>query len=404
MMWKVLKFCIIAFIILGIAWWVSGIPGTVMADGAGYQITTSAPVALLLIALLLLVVIILTRLFVGARRGAARLADWRYKRRHVAGEAALQRGIVAVAAGDAASASNAGSKAKSLLGDTAFVQWILAEAARLAGRTEEAKQAFERLTHDPDAKFLGYQGLLRETMKTGRWEEAARLAEEAENAWPGGSWTRQQRINLALRQENYARALQLTKLEPERTALAIAASQQAETPDLALNFAKQAMKADASQPMAIANLALALRKAGKDRAARKTVLKGWKQTPDPLLAQAWFPADATKLERAQAAAKLAAANPGHVESELLLAQTALEADLKGEARRHAEAALAAGNKDGRAAAILAELDNHPAPSLATVWHCTACQSQQERWRPVCPACGRVGTLTASVPSGENSKG
>lgn len=404
-MWKALKFCIIAFIILGIAWWVAGIPGTVAVDSAGYQINTSAPVALLFIAALLLVVVVLTRLLGGARRSGARLANWRQKRRHTAGEDALQRGLVAVAAGDASAAGSAGKKAKSLLGNIPLVQWILAEEARLAGRTEEAKQAFEHLTNDPDVKFLGYQGLLRETMKAGDWEKASQQAEEAENAWPGGSWTRQQRIHLALRQENYSRALQLTKLVPERAALAIAASQQAETPEMALSFAKQAIKADANQPMAIANLALALRKAGKDRAARKTVLKGWKQNPDPLLAQAWFLPNATKLERAQAAIKLAAANPGHAESELLLAQTSLEADLKGEARRHAQAALAAGMKDGRAEAVLATLDNHPAPLLATSWHCTACHSQQERWRPVCPACGRVGTLASTSPlGGEADKG
>lgn len=395
-MWRVLKFCIIALVILAIAWWVASLPGNVSATMAGYEVNAPAPVALFLLILLVVLTIILTRLLGGLRSGPARLLNWRKNRRHATGEAALQRGLVAVAAGDASSAKAAANKAAALLGNTPIIQWISAEASRLAGRGEEARRAFEHLTQIQDVKFLGYQGLLRETLHAKNWEAATSLAEEAENAWPGGSWTRQQRVQLALRQQNYHRALQLTQLAPERAALAIAAAQQAETPDLALRYAKQALKAGADQPVALATLALALRKAGKNRAARKIALKGWAQAPTPALAQAWFTPDASPLERAQEAAKLAVANPTHVESELLLAQTALEADLKGEARHHAQAAKDAGNKDGRADAILATLDNRPAPPLTptSAWRCASCESKQEAWAPVCPACGRVGTLVA----------
>ena len=397
-MWKALKFCIVAVIILGIAWWVASLPGDMSVDAAGYQIIAPVPVVLLFVIILVVLAIILTRILGGVRRGPARLANWNKKRRHTAGEAALQRGLVAVAAEDAGSAGAAAKKAKSFLGDTAIVQWISAEAARLAGRTEEAKQAFERLTQNEEMKFLGYQGLLREDLKAGRWEDAARLAAVAENAWPGGNWTRQQRMSLALRQQDYKQALQLTQLATERAALATAAAQQAETPELALTYAKQAIKADSSQPVALATLAQALRKAGKDKAARKAVLKGWKHSPTPQLAQSWFSPDASALERAQEATKLAAANPSHVESELLLAQTSLEADLKGEARRHAQAAKDAGNHDGRADAVLAKLDNQPTPALTAGWQCMSCQSRQADWAPVCPACGRVGTLMVIPPA------
>lgn len=396
-MWKVFKFCVLAAIILAIAWWVASLPGNISIQAANYQVTTPVSVGVLLLALLIILVLLLVWLLGGVRRSSERLGAWRHKRRQTGGEAALQRGLVAVAAGDANSAGAAAKKARSLLGDTSFVQWIRAEAARLAGRTEEARQGFERLTQDPDMKFLGYQGLLRQALKAKRWDEAARLAEDTENAWPGGSWTRQQRMSLALRQQNYTQALQLTKLAPERAALAIAAAQQAPTPEQALNLAKQAVKADADQPLAIAALAQALRGAGKERAARKLILKHWKQAPHAAYVQAWFSPEATPLERAQDAAKLAKTNPGHAESELLLAQTALAADLTGEAKRHAEAAKIAGNADGRADAILAGLDNHQLPAPVTpTWQCSSCHSQQKTWSPVCPACGQVGTLETNA--------
>lgn len=393
-MWKAFKFCIIACLILGFAWWVASLPGNISAHAAGYEINTPVSVAFLLLIIIIALAILLTRLLGGLRRGPTRLIAWRKNRRHEAGEAALQRGLVAIAAKDANSANAAAKKARSFLGNTPIIQWISAEAARFSGKTEDAKQAFENLTQTPEVKFLGLQGLLRGALQAENWDEAARLAEEAENAWPGGSWTRQQRMKLAIRQQNYPRALQLTPVASERAALAIAAAQSAETPDLSLSFAKQAVKAQNNQPMALATLAQALRKAGKDRAARKVILKGWKQAPNPLLAQSWFSKDASPLVRAQEAVQLAASNPRHIESELLLAQTALEADLKGQAQSHAQAAKEAGNKDGRADTILAALQNQPPLPHAPLWQCSACTSQQEKWAPVCPSCGKVGSLAA----------
>ncbi|HTQ71974.1 MAG TPA: heme biosynthesis HemY N-terminal domain-containing protein [Acidocella sp.] len=395
-MWKALKFCVIAAIILALAWWVAALPGEVTASAGDYQINTSTPILLLLLVVLVGVLLILLRVLGGLRRAPGRFAGWRGGRRAQAGETALQRGLVAVAAGDAGGAKAAAVKARSLLGDTPFVQWLSAEAARLSGHEEQARLAFERLTHSKEMKFLGHQGLLRESLKAGRADEAARQAEAAEEAYPGGSWTRRQRLALAVKEQNYAAALRLAQEPRERAALAVAAADAAATPKLALDFAKQAVKADPASPAAVAALAKALRKAGKERAARKTLLKGWALAPHPLLAAGFLSPDSTKLERAQAAAQLAAAKPGHVESELLLGETALDAQLTGEARRHAQAALDAGNQDGRAAAILARLDGKPAPALTPAWRCTACQTQAEDWSCTCPACGKIGTLVANT--------
>lgn len=396
-MWKLLKFCIIAAVILAAAWWVAGLPGGVTADAGAYRITTSAPVALLLLLAVVGLLIIFLRVLGGLRRAPGQFGGWRGERRAKAGEIALQRGLVAVAAGDPSGAKAAAVKARTLLGDTAFVQWLSAEAARLAGQNEQAHLAFERLTQSKEMKFIGHQGLLLESLKTGRTDEAARQALAAEEAYPGSSWTRGQRLALAVRAQNYAGALRLTQDPHERAALAVAASQTAETPKLALDFAKQAAKAEPTSPVALVALARALHGMGKERAARKTLLHGWKIAPHRLLAAAWLSPDATPLEHAQAAAQLSAARPGHMESELLLGQTAFAAQLTGEARRHARAALEAGNTDGRAEAILAALDGKPAPAIAPGWRCTACRAQSNEWFCTCPACGKLGTLVATHP-------
>ncbi|MDE2318379.1 MAG: hypothetical protein KGK02_01615 [Rhodospirillales bacterium] len=396
-MWKLLKFCIIAAIILALAWWVAALPGSVTADAGAYRIITPAPVALLLLLAVVGLLIVFLRVLGGLRRAPGQFAGWRSGRRQHAGELALQRGLVAVAAGDAAGARSAAAKARTLLGETAFVQWLSAEAARLSGEGEQTRLAFEKLTQSKEMKFLGHQGLLQESLKGGRVDEAARQAEAAEAAYPGSAWTRGQRLALAVREQHYAAALRLTQEPHERAALAVAAAQMAETPKLALNFAKQAVKADPTSPVALAALARALHGMGKERAARKTLLHGWKIAPHRLLAAAWLAPDARPLERAQAAAQLSAAKPGHMESELLLGETALAAKLTGEARRHAEAALKAGNTDGRAEAILAALEGKPAPAIAPGWRCTACPAQVAEWACACPSCGKLGTLIPAHP-------
>lgn len=397
-MWKALKFFIIAAILVAIAWWIASLPGTLNILAGSLRISTPVPVAILAIIILLVLVLLVARFVRAIRRTPARLAHWRDHRRQTAGDTALQRGLVAIAAGDANGAQRATAKARTLLGDTALVQWVEAEAARLAGQTDAARRGFERLTQSKELKFLGHQGMLRETMQAGQLDDAAKQAAEAEAAWPGGTWPRQQRLALALKQEDYATALTLASTAPERAALAVAAAKQAQTPKQALKFAKLAMKTDASAPIVAATLAQALRKVGKNRAARRLVLKSWKQTPTPLLAESWFAPDATKLERAKDAAKLANANPGHVESELLLAQADLNANLPGEARTHAEKAKKLGNEDGRAAAVLAQLDKQTILPLAPAWRCMGCQTSQDDWSPVCPACGKIGTLALSAKS------
>lgn len=396
-MWKALKFFVIAAILLAVAWGVASLPGTLTINAARYQVNTPVPVAVVALLLLIILVLLLNWLLRALRRTPTRLSQWRGHKRQLAGDTALQRGLVAISAGDAKGAQTAMSKARNLLGDTPLVQWLGAEAARIAGRTEEARAGFERLIQSKDMKFLGHQGLLRESMQADQTEEAAKQAAEAEAAWPGGDWTRQQRLALALKQQNYPVALTLAGNNTERASLAVAAAKAAPTPQQALKLAKLAMKADANAPIVPATLAQALRDAGKNRAARKTVLRGWAKAPSAQLAAAWFAPEATKLERAKDAVKLAASNPGHVESELVLAQTSLEAQLLGEARAHAQKAKELGNADGRAEAILAQLGNQPAPPPTAAWHCTNCQTRQESWMPVCPACGKIGSL-APLPT------
>ncbi len=300
---------------------------------------------------------------------------------------------MALAAGDATGAWAEAGRAHKLLGDTPLVLLLTAEAARLSGKTEQAQAAFKQLSQQEEMGFLGHRGLLRHQLEQGDHAAAQAHAQAAESAYPGSAWVRGKRLELALRQQDWRAALGLTRVPAEVAALATAAARTSTDKHQALAYAKQAVKADGTLAPAVVALAQALTDADKLRAAKKTLAAGWAAAPNPLIAQAYLAPLTAPIERAQAAGDLAAEKPGDAESELVLAQTSLQAALPAEARRHAQAAIAAGATDARAADVLAALEgNPPTGGAKPAWVCAACHTPQADWAPICPACHKPGTL------------
>jgi HemY protein len=392
-MWRAVRFIITAAVLLVLAWWIGGLPGNVTATSGPYRVETSVPAALLILFVSALLMTVLLRALGGIRRAPGGVVAWRGGRRMRLGEMATQRGLVALAAGDVPAARSEAGRARKLLGDTPLVLLLTAETARLAGMTDQAQEAFRLLAEDKEMGFLGHRGLLRHSLAVQDHEAAHHHVLAAERAYPGSNWLQEQKKELAVRRQDWGSALTLTRNPAEIAAFAVAAARASGTPQHALAYAKKAVKAAPGLAPAVVAYAAALRQAGKPGAAKKALIAGWKAAPHPLIAAAYLEPLATPLERAQAAAELAAARPGHTESELVLGETALEARLTGEARRHAEAALATHGDDGRAADILARLEGRPVHSVSdSSWVCEACQTRCADWAPACAHCQRPGTL------------
>jgi HemY protein len=392
-----IRFIIIAIIFLVVAWWISSIPGTFTAHSGNITVTTSVPFAILALALIAIIATSLLRVLFHLRRAPGGFSDWRGGRRKNLGEIATNRGIVALAAGDAKAAEIEAVRAKKLLGETPLVLLLTAESSRLAGKPDQAKAAFEKLTKHKDMAFLGHRGLVRHHVAAGDHGTADIHAKNAEDSYPGAAWLKTQRFGIAIKQQDFAAALAHTRNPAEIAALATGAAQSTTDNRAALAYAKQAIKADPNLAPATVTYATTLRKLTRNRAAKKILLKGWTTAPHPLIATAYLAHVSAPIERVQAAAELAKAKPGHPESELLLAQTSLEAKLTGEAKRHADNAIAAGLTDRRPYAILAALDEPEAKAALThayqpTWSCTSCYTEHESWHPACPNCAKPGTL------------
>ncbi|HVB68347.1 MAG TPA: heme biosynthesis HemY N-terminal domain-containing protein [Acetobacteraceae bacterium] len=408
---RVLAILLVVAVVLTAAWYVAGLPGTVTARIGATTIEASTAVAAFAAAVLFLLLHVLLRLLVGLWYLPRRVRVWRGARHRRLGETAATSAMVALAAGEAGDARHHAAHARRLLGETAQTLLLSAQAARLAGRPEEAEAALQALTRRPETAFLGFRGLLRRATERGDWDTAARLAQAAEAAHPGAVWLRGERTRLAVRAGRWEEALALTDADAPKAALGVGAAEAATDPARARMLAQRAWKDDPALAPAALAYATRLRAAGRERRAQAVIRRSWALAPHPDLADFALAPTTDKLARMQAAQRLAAARPDHPEAHMLLARAALAAGLFGEARRHAEAAVQTGLTQRRVWLLRAAIEEaadgsteagraaqrdalrHAAEaSPDPVWRCTACQAVAARWAPACPACDAAGTL------------
>jgi HemY protein len=415
MMRRVIWSLLVIAAAVAVAWWVASLSGSVDIGLFGYSLQTKTSIAATLLVAAAVLLVIALRLFVWVVTIPRRIGAWRARRRRAAGDAATTRTLVALAAGDARAAQAEAKSARRLLGDTAQTLLHAAEAARLAGQTEAAAELFRQLAARSDAGFLGLRGLFRQALAREDWDEAARLAREAELLQPGAGWMRAERAELAVRTNDWARAQALAAPGTPKAAFAVAAIGHETDSGRALRQARRTWKDNPDfTPAAVAYAAL-LQKAGRDVKALDVLRTAWRTAPHPDLAtQALAPVTHLEL-RLKEGMRLVQPNPHHPESHFLLARLALEAHLPAEAREHADKARAAGMNQQRLWLLYADIEaaqngdseaariaQRDALRHATSaepdpgWRCEACGTAQGQWMPACPVCHTPGRISWGI--------
>ncbi len=413
----VLGLTVVAAALITLAWWVALLPGSVSATIGDTTIATDTPVALVLLTLLFLVLYFAIRLLVGLVRLPQGMRRGRARRNRARGDSAVTRTLVALAASDPSAAQREAGRSRRLLGDTPLTLLLTAQAYRQAGREEDAAATFRQLANGKDTAFLGLRGLLRQATAREDWPAAAELARQAEAVRPGAQWLQEERRVLALRTGQWADALRLSGPDT-RAALAVAAASAEPDRSAALRLAKQAWTADPSLVPAAIAYASRLRIAGKDSAANDVLRRSWAAQPHPDIATEYMADLSDKQARLKAATGLAQQNITHPESQLLLAQVALDAGLTKEALRHIEAVRDAGVNQRRVWVLLADIADHEGHAneaqdalrhVATAdpdpfWRCAACGTGHSAWKPVCEACNTPGKIAWVQPTPNQDAG
>jgi HemY protein len=407
----------VAFVAL--AWFLAAIPGYASVTIGDYSVQASVPVAIVALVALVVALTIVLRLVVGVWLIPGSTARWRRQQRLRVGQRAVNRVLLALAAGEQADARRNAQRARRLLGDSPQTLLLAAEAGRMAGREDEAQAAFRTLADRADGRFLGLRGLLRQAIDRRDWAEAATIAKQAEEAHPGSVWLREQRTELALQAEHWGDAIELIGPGKKRTVYTIAAAEAEPDKAKALKLAREAWKQDPSFVPAVLAYARRLREGGWESRAKSAVQEAWAKSPHPELAAFYIERLTDKLARMQAAKQLVDGRSSHAESRLLLARCAIDAGLLGEARRQLDLARAEGLNQRRLSLMMADLEElqhgeteagraamrtalrqAAAADPDPQWQCDDCRGEQVAWTPKCAFCGHVGTLhwSADAPA------
>ncbi|MBT3928300.1 MAG: tetratricopeptide repeat protein [Rhodospirillaceae bacterium] len=428
-MTRLVIFFVLVAAIAALAVWIADEPGSVAIAWGDWLLETSpaalAAAAAIFIALGALIFQLARWLWLGPRN----IARARQQRRQQRGYVALTQGLVSAAAGDARGARRLARRANLLLGEPPLTLLLSAQAAQLEGEDDLAKAYFEAMLEVPETEFLGIRGLLVQANKAGDTAAALSLAERAFALRPHTPWVLTTLLELQSHAGRWSDALTTLRValrqkamesEPGKireAGLLLHQARSARDSGDGREAAKLAERATTAAPAFIPAIIFATGQAlalGRRSQAERLIANAWASTPHPALAQYFNQTHSADdaLARAKHFEKLAARNPSHPESHLLLASGALEAKLWGTARSHLEAALKvrpsagiyrrlahleeAEHDDTEAAHrwLLAASEAEPDP----LWVCDECGVPASDWSLACPACGALDRMAWRQPA------
>jgi HemY protein len=428
---RALPALIVIAVLIAAAIFVADRPGTVELDWQGWRVDTNVSVLVLSVALLGMVAAGAFHLLRRLVTGPGAFLRWRHERRREAGFRALTQGMVAVAAGDPEEAARHSRRADALLADPPLTLLLSAQAAQLNGDDTAAQKYFSAMLERAETEFLGVRGLLMQALHAGDEAAALKLVERARELRPKTPWVLHRLYHLRARAGQWIeaeatlveamgrKAIEASIGRHHRAVLVHEQSRAAETAGdtaQATALAEKSVAHDRTFAPAAIHLAQLHATQGRSRRAMRTLLAAWRQAPTPHLAAAFAGlfTHETPVQRLKRVEKLAAANPDHVESQLALAEAALDAKLWGEARRHLLAAGAGdANPSPRVCRLMARLEEleHGDGAAARAWLgraaatsaadpayvCGHCGAELQAWSAHCPHCHEFGSLTWQIP-------
>ncbi len=338
----------IALVAAGLSW-LADRPGTLLVTWQGYEIETSVFRAVVMLGVIVATLVLAWSIFRQIWSSPAVLSQFLTRRRQKRGLDAISSGMIAIGAGDRATAVRYAQQARKSLPHEPLTHLLRAQAAQLSGDKATARRIFEAMLASPETEQLGLRGLYVEAQREGEAEAQRQFAERALTLNPKLSWPVEGLFDLQVKAGDWAGALQTLAagkknglidkgLADRRRAVLLTAQAQAleeDRPDQALPLA---VEAHALAPSLIPAAAIAgriLAAKGQTGKVTKIIQKTWVRAPHPELATAYAfarigdsPRD--RLVRVKQLAQLA---PNSIESWIAVASAAIEAKDYDEARR-----------------------------------------------------------------------
>ena len=405
--------------------------GDLMITLGGVEYTLSAIEAVIVLTLLVVliwVVLKLLSLLVATLRfiNGDDTAISRYfnRSRERRGYRALSEGMMALASGDADAAMTKAGQAERYLQQPTLNNLLAAQAAEMSGNTTRSEQIYKELIKDPQTRFVGVRGIMKQRLATGDTDVALKLAQKAFELKPKHEEVQDVLLQLQAKSHDWqgARKTLGVKLKQgkiprdvhKRREAVLALSQAADVIDEENSIEKReaAIEANRLSPDLVPAAAMAAREyiaQGKPKLAVRVIKKAWESQPHPDLAAAFseIAPNETPQERLKRFAQLSKLNPDHIETRLMMAELNLAAEDFPEARR-ALGDIVENEPDARALTIMAAIERGEGSSDEVVrgwltkalsaprgpqWVCDKCNTIHSDWVPVCSSCDVLDTLS-----------
>jgi HemY protein len=362
-MLRLIIFLIIAAALAVVAVWFANNPGQVIVSLEQTEMVFPIGIAVAIMAAITAAGVVLYEIWrwiVGLPR---QIRIQREQNRRIRGYQELTHGLIAAAAGDVSGARVHSKQAEKLLQSNAATLLLSAQTAQLEGKEDVAQFKFQQMLKRPQTEFLGVRGLLADAVKRGDQDEALALAERAYAQSPNTSWVLTTYFDLLTRNGKWAKAVDVIgdmareKLlsGPEATRrralmkyMIASDALEAGNDKLALDMGRTASGLAPTFAPAAITAAEAAKRLGKLRAAKRLIEDCWTLEPQPDLARAYadlVPGE-TAVERLRRCGRLEKLRPGHLVTEMVMAELAMNARHWDTAKQHLDRALSAGPTAG----------------------------------------------------------
>ncbi|SFB25250.1 HemY protein [Rhizobium sp. NFR07] len=425
-----IRLFIFLLIILGLGWgfsWLADRPGLLSITWQDHLIETSLMVAATVLVALIGAVMLLWWIVGVIWTSPYSVRRYFRARKRDRGYQALSTGLIAAGAGNSLLARKMSIRTRGLLSadQEPLIHLLDAQTALIEGKYDDARAKFESMADDPETRELGLRGLYMEARRLGANEAARQYAERAVEHAPYLPWASQATLESQSQSARWDEALQtlsqqraaniVAKSEADRlkaVLLTARAGDRLESdPKGAREDATSALKlAKDLVPAAIVAAKAYLREDNVRKAA--SALEGvWKLAPHPDIARTYVRArsgDST-LDRLKRAEKLEALRPNNLESLLVVAQAALDAQDFAKARARAEAA-ARMEASERVYLLLADIEEAETGDQGRIrhWMQQALRAPRdpswvadgfvsENWLPISPISGKLDAFEWKVP-------
>ncbi|MDK9696820.1 MAG: heme biosynthesis protein HemY [Siculibacillus sp.] len=417
-------FAVLVALAFGFAW-LADRPGEVIFDWQGWHVETDVMTA----AIGAVAAIVTVIFFVGIVRAIwntpGAIGSFFGRRRREKGWAALSRGMIAVGAGDLASAMKASGEARQILGEEPLALLLEAQSAQLVGDRTGAKKAFERMLETPATRLLGMRGLYVEAVRWGDGAAAARWAGAANAAAPKLSWAGQALVEYRSQGRDWMGALEtidrnrrngiVDKPTAKRQRAVILTGDGLEREQTHPEVVRaNALEAHGLAPDLVPAACLAARllgRAGDVKKAARVLEATWKLDPHPEVAETYAhlrSGDSAK-DRLTRIRDLIKVRAHHPECALALARAEIDAREFAASRRTLEPFMVEA-PSRRVCLLMAELEQaeHGSAGASRAWLARAVSAPRDKawvadgwvsdhWMPVSPISGRLDAFEWKLP-------